>query len=167
MNYGRLIFVIFVIGILGNVRALAQGTELFLRDDGSFNSEIPQDSLDVLPPTLSVDPINPPDLDLDGVPGLTVVKGPDSDNALHFQEWVSGPQPEQCFSGFGTVHLFTTLKDFIDDESAAVNVFVIDREPITRAETVIAQSGLVRDPWSPTGSWDEKVLRCHPPAAQR
>ncbi len=127
MTHRRLIFAICVMGVLGNAQALAEGTEFFLGDDGTLDKDDPLDLLNALAPAIILaDPINPPDLDLDGVPGLTVVKGPDSADAIRFQEWVSDPQPELCFSGFGRVHLYTVLKSFIDDESAAVNVFVID-----------------------------------------
>ena len=145
MTHRTLILAIFVIGILGNAQALAQGVEFFLRDDNSLDQLNPQDLLDELPPSFVVlDLMNPPDLDNDGLPGLTLVKGPDSADPLHFQEWVSSPLPEQCFSGFGRVHLYTVLKDFIDGESAAVNVVVQDRDPLGE-ETLIAQSGLVLD----------------------
>ena len=159
MTHRRLIFFIFMISVLGNGGALAQGTEFFLRDDGEFNKDDPVDQLLAGAPSLPiVDPINPPDLDLDGVPGLTIAKGPSAD-AIHFQEWVSVLQPELCFSGFGRVHLYTVLKGLADNESAAVNVFVIDRDPgVMGDDTLIAQSGLVLDPWSPTGTWDEKLF---------
>ena len=132
MTHRRLIFVICVMGVLGNGQVLAEGTEFFLRDDSSFDKDIPLDLLDATASIVPVlDPVNPPDLDLDGVPGLTIAKGPDDANPIHFQEWVSVGQPEvQCFSGFGRVHLYTVLSGFSSNESAAVNVFIKDRDPM-------------------------------------
>ena len=54
MTHRKLIFVIFVIGLLGNAGAQVQATEFFLRDDGTFDKDIP---LDVLDPAASTIPV--------------------------------------------------------------------------------------------------------------
>ena len=99
--------------ILTATPALAQGVEFYLQDDGSFDKDNPQDFLVEGEPMVQIfDPINPPDLDNDGSPGLTIAKEPNEFDPLHFQEWVSDPQPERCFSGFGRVHLFHSAQGF-------------------------------------------------------
>ena len=140
----RFVLVIFVVGLLGSVPALAQGVEFFLHDDPLDPRE---GLLDELAPVLITDSFSPPDLNGDGDPGLTVVKGADPNDPSHSHQWASGFQPERCFSGFGRVHLFTVLKDFISDESSAVNVSLVDRDPNGNDISVIGRSGSVLDPW--------------------
>ena len=159
-----MVFVFPFIGIWETRLALAKTPyELFLRDDGSFDEKNPQDLLDLAPSLTALpDPMNPPDVDADGNPGLTIVKDPDFSDPKHFQEWASDPLPEElCISGFSRVHLFTAPKDFITDPVGTVSIVVLDRDP-DGYDSLVGQAALVLDPWSFSGEWEEKLLYFFP-----
>ena len=125
--------------------------DLFLRDDGTFDWTDPYDLLaPVAPMDVLADPLNPPDFDGDGEPGLTVKKGPDLQNPRRFHEWVSDPQPELCLSGVSKLFVSTALRELSADRAGAVKMYVLDRGA-DENDAVIGQSSLVLDPWSLAG----------------
>jgi len=143
----------------GPIRA-ADECAFFLHDDATFDQDDAFDLLDQYAPvTVLPDPHDPPDFDADNEPGLTIKRFKKNPQAENYQEWISDPQPvDLCLSGLGRVQLFATIKDFKRVDAGAATVLVLDRDPDTQEDTLVGQAGLVLDPYSFSGDWEEKVF---------